>query len=67
MRTTNRPLRPYEIAVYCVAVLVMIFMVLDFTLCPPCQMCIGTRIGQVCIETIDPVKPPAIFDGRIKG
>ena len=42
--------------VYFLAVVVMILTVLDWTFCPPCQVCIGTRIGQICIEKI-PVEP----------
>ena len=42
--------------VYASAVVVMLLTVLDWTLCPPCQICVGTRVGQICLEKLPEVK-----------
>jgi hypothetical protein len=35
---------------------VLILTILNLALCPPCQICVGTRIGQVCIERLPDVR-----------
>ena len=50
-----------RLPLYVLAVIVMIIAVLDLALCPPCQICVGTRIGQVCIEDLVPA--PAAPNG----
>jgi len=48
--------RWFEIAVYALAVVAIIMASLEMTFCPPCQICVGTSIGQVCIEKLPEIQ-----------
>jgi len=36
-----------------IGILAVIFGALWLWVCPPCQLCIGIRFGQLCIEDAD--------------